>query len=54
MSLLIKKGRIVDPASGCEKVLDILIEGETIQKIGESIKAPAAKVIEAEGNSRTC
>ena len=49
MSLLIKKGRIVDPASGCEKVLDVLIEGETIQNIGESIKAPAAKVIEAEG-----
>ena len=49
MSILIKKGRVVDPASGCEEVLDILIQGENIKKIDENIKAEGAKLINAEG-----
>ncbi len=49
MSILIKKGRVVDPASGCEEVLDILIQGENIKKIDENIKAEGAKLIDAEG-----
>jgi len=49
MSLLIKRGKIVDPASGCEEVLDIFVQGEYIRKIGENIKSPAKKIIDAEG-----
>ena len=49
MSILIKKGKVIDPASGCEEVLDILIEGECIKKIDENIKSPNAKLIDAEG-----
>lgn len=49
MSILIKKGKLVDPASGCEDVVDILIEGERIKKIADNIKTRTAKIIDAEG-----
>ncbi|MBE0477868.1 dihydroorotase [Candidatus Aerophobetes bacterium] len=49
MAILIKKGKLVDPASGCEDILDILIEGEIIKKISENIKVKGAKVIDADG-----
>lgn len=49
MSILIKKGRVVDPASGEEGIFDILIEGERIRKISGNIKVLAEEVIDAEG-----
>ncbi|MBC7189877.1 dihydroorotase, partial [Candidatus Aerophobetes bacterium] len=49
MSILIKKGRVVDPASGEEGVFDILIEGERIRRISGNIKVLAEEVIDAEG-----
>lgn len=49
MSLLIKKGKVIDPASSCEDIFDILIEGEIIRKIEGNINFPAKKVIDAEG-----
>jgi len=50
MSLLIKGGRVVDPASATDEVLDIFIQGEKIVKIGKSINLPAKKIIDATGS----
>jgi len=47
VKLLIKGGRIVDPASQVDEVLDLLIEGDKISKVAKGIKCPADKVIEA-------
>jgi len=49
MSILIKRGKIVDPILKSEKVLDILIEEDKVKKIGSNIKASKARIIEAEG-----
>jgi len=34
MALLIKNGRLVDPSTGMDEVLDILVEGERIAEVG--------------------
>ncbi|MCM1056845.1 MAG: dihydroorotase [Firmicutes bacterium] len=49
--LLIKNGYIIDPKSGWDGNYDILIEKDTIVKIGKGLEAPAGKclVINAEG-----
>jgi len=49
MSILIKKGKVIDPASGIEEILDILLEGERIKNISENIKTSGAEVIDADG-----
>lgn len=46
---LIKGGRIVDASQGLDKVLDILIEGDEIVKIGASLESEEAEMIPAEG-----
>ena len=41
--LLIKNGRVVDPASGTDAVMDVLLDGERIAKVGANLAAdPAA------------
>ena len=48
--LLIKGAHVVDPQIGLDGVMDVLIEGERIARVGERIKAPeGAEVIEADG-----
>lgn len=47
MKLLIKNGRVIDPASGTDETLDILIDKKKIAEIKTSIKSPDAKVIDA-------
>jgi dihydroorotase len=49
MKLLIKGGRVVDPASGRDSQGDLLVSGTTIEKIGKNLKAKADRVIEAAG-----
>lgn len=50
MSLLIKKGRIVDPVTGLDIQADVLIEGEIIKKIGQGLEATVDdSIIEADG-----
>lgn len=49
MTLLIKNGRIIDPATKTDKVLDILIEDDKIVKRAEKIDAKADKMINAKG-----
>lgn len=41
MKILLKRGRVIDPASGKDGVTDILIEDGVIQKLRESVDAPA-------------
>jgi len=49
VKLLIKGGRLIDPASKLEEVSDLLIEGGRITALGKNISARGAKVIEAKG-----
>jgi len=49
MALLIRSGRVVDPASGTDGVLDILIRGSRVEAIRPNIDAPGADVIDAAG-----
>jgi dihydroorotase len=50
MSILIKNGRMIDPASKFDGKRDILIENNIISKIAEKIDAKADTVIDAEGS----
>ncbi|MBN2403063.1 MAG: dihydroorotase [Spirochaetes bacterium] len=43
MNILIKNGKVIDPASNLEKDLDVLIENNIIKKISKDIKAPSDK-----------
>jgi dihydroorotase len=48
MNILIKNGVVVDPGSGLEKKLDILIENELIKKVSDKIPAgEGAEIIDA-------
>jgi dihydroorotase len=47
--LLIKNGRVVDPASNLDGKRDILVEGGKIKKIGTRVGGRGARVIDAKG-----
>ncbi|MGA9143309.1 MAG: amidohydrolase family protein, partial [Candidatus Acidiferrales bacterium] len=51
--LLIKNGRVLDPASRTDAAMDVLLDGERISKVGASLdKDPAAggaEVFDAKG-----
>ena len=47
--LLIKNGRVVDPASRSEGGLDVLIEGDRIERVGPMLQANGAEVFDATG-----
>ena len=49
MSILIKDGRVVDPANKVDAILDIFIKDSKIVKIAKDIKAQADKIIDATG-----
>ena len=49
MKLLIKNGRVIDPASKMDVESDILIENGEIAKIAKNIKTKADKTIQAKG-----
>ena len=49
MSILIKNGYVLDPASRTEGVRDILIEGSIIREVAVGIQAEAEQVIDATG-----
>lgn len=49
MKILIKNGRVVDPANKIDEILDILVDGERIAKVGKNIPGHADKVIDATG-----
>ncbi len=47
--LLIKNGRVIDPASGTDRIADVLLAGEIVRKIDDNILAPEAEVFDATG-----
>lgn len=49
MKILIKNGRVIDPATGTDQVTDLLIEGERIVRIGSGPDMIADRVIRADG-----
>jgi dihydroorotase len=49
MKILIKNGRVIDPANNLDEVTDILVENSKIAKVARSIQNNAAQVIDAAG-----
>ena len=47
--ILIRKGRVIDPNTGRDEVLDVLIENGRLIRIAASLDAPGAEIINAEG-----
>ena len=47
--LLIKNGRVLDPASRTDAALDVLLEGERIAKVDANLSAPDAEILDAKG-----
>lgn len=45
----IRGGRLLDPASGCDEIGDLLVEGGRIAALGSGIEAADAEVIDATG-----
>ncbi|MGQ9651134.1 MAG: dihydroorotase [Phycisphaerae bacterium] len=48
-TLLIKGGRIIDPACGLDKTADLLLAGGKVARIGENLSAPNVQTIDATG-----
>jgi dihydroorotase len=49
MQLLLKGGRLIDPPTGRDESFDILVSDGRIERIGKSLAASAAQVIELKG-----
>ena len=47
--ILIKNGRVVDPVTGTDQVLDVLLEGDRIKKVREELEDSGAQVLDAKG-----
>lgn len=47
--LLLKNGRVVDPASGRDAKLDVLIAGGKIAEVGAGLSSPDAEVLDMKG-----
>ena len=47
--ILIKNGRVIDPANNIDEVLDVLVEHGKIKSVGKSVSADGAEVIDAKG-----
>src|SRR6202142_4121510 len=47
--LLIKNGRVLDPATKTDAVLDVLLEGEKISRVGANLSVPDAELFDATG-----
>lgn len=48
-TLLIKHGRVIDPASGIDKLADVLVENGLVRSVGENLACEGAQVIDASG-----
>jgi len=49
MDILIKNGRIIDPANKIDQILDVLVQDDKIIRIDKSISCEGARIIEAKG-----
>ena len=48
-TILIKNGRVVDPANKLDAQADVLIKDGKIAQLGKNLKSNGAKVIDAKG-----
>jgi len=48
-TMLIRGGRVIDPANGIDKLADILVENGRVAAIGENLACEGAQVIDATG-----
>lgn len=49
LGLLIKGGRVIDPANGVDEILDVLIDNGTIARLGTHLTADGAQIVDAAG-----
>jgi dihydroorotase len=49
VKLLIRRGRVIDPAQDLDQTCDVLIDGGVVAELGTSIEADGADVIDAKG-----
>jgi len=49
MTILIKNGRVINPATGTDETLDVLVENGVVTRTGKSIKEKCDRVIDAKG-----
>ncbi len=49
MNLLIQNGRLIDPANGVDKVVDVLIKNGVVASIGEGLESDSVETIDATG-----
>lgn len=49
MKLLLKNGRVIDPASGLDAVADVLVEEGKITAVGQNLTGSAAEIIDCAG-----
>ncbi|MDQ9825397.1 dihydroorotase, partial [Acinetobacter sp. 163] len=49
MTILIKGGRVIDPATKTDKEMDVFISKGKIQKVADKIETQADKVVDARG-----
>lgn len=49
MKILIKGGRVIDPANKLDKIADVLVEDGKIAQVAENLAAEDAEFVEAEG-----
>jgi dihydroorotase len=54
MSLLVKGGRVVDPANGFDTVADVLVADGRIAKVGKALKAPEGTAVVAATGKVVC
>ena len=47
--ILIRNGRVVDPVTGKDEIMDVLIRNNVIEEIGHDISGTDAEIIDAEG-----
>lgn len=48
MKILIKNGRVINPATNTDEKLDVLVNGEKIEKLGKNLQEQADRTIDAE------
>ncbi len=49
MKILLKSGRVIDPANNIDQVCDVLVEDNKITRVAKNIKAEADNIIDAKG-----
>ena len=49
MKILIKNGRVLNPATGTEEMLDVLVEDGIVKKMEKQIREEAERIIDAKG-----